>query len=265
MSLIPTHSSDHSINSTARHAVHKHLQIYTRLWALVLCLLAGAGTLLAAPPADGPVALVGQGYGWTEVQSLVKYVMDRELPGVIHEAFEGRLEPEEFDRFRAVEVAGDLEDPYTTEESHRIEEYVRGGGTLILIRQAPKSFYISSDGQADRGASYLFGRSYYMRESPRSSVFNAEASLLKGAFEATPDPFWLTGNVMLKSPEWNNLIGDGDYILVGHLPVEEGNVYFLGSELFRVLSQAKSEHLEQESEGWIRILKNALSPPEKME
>lgn len=222
------------------------------------CLL-GTLSLLQTAPVDAPVALVGEGYGWTEVQSITRHVLDAKLPQVIHEAFQGRLDPEEFNRFRAVVLAGSLETPYSPSESYQIEEWVRGGGTLVLIQQAPKNFFVD-EAQSDRATSYLFGRSYYLRENPLSTVFYPDAAMIEGAFDETPFPFWLSGSVMLRGPQWINIAGNGEFVLIGHLPLDKGSAFYLGHFLFRVQINARRQHLEHEADGWVDILRNILGP-----
>lgn len=215
---------------------------------------------LGAPPSDGPVALVGEGYGVAEAKAVAERVLDMELPALIHESVEGRLPAEDFGKYRAVVVTGALTEPYNVEESLRIDNYVREGGRLILIQQAPKNFRVEDVEMKDRDSSYLFGRSYYKRQGPICAVNNASAPLLQGAFEESPDPFWLEGNVMVRGSEWENLIGTDEFVLVGELSRGHGKVYYFGHELFRLISRAKRDGKEPEVTGWVRMLTNALQP-----
>jgi len=209
--------------------------------------------------ADQAIGLVaGNGYGRSEVQSIIRNVLDRELPQVVYEECGDYLSPEDYSKYRMVVLAGPNSDrPYTAEEVAKIEDYIRRGGNLLLINQSPKMFPVVEGRAGD--SSCLFGRSYYLRNNPNAFVLQPDAEILQGAFEHGENPSWLQGNVMLKGPDWDAFIGLKDFILVGQLTLEKGHVYYLGSELFRLQSNEKKTG-GSDVEGWIRILKNILSP-----
>lgn len=228
-----------------------------KILAAFLCLLP-----LAANAAE-KIALAGEGYGRTEVKSIIEYVLHRELSSVDYEDQGDFLPAEEFEKYSMVILAGmPPERAYTVEESMKIYEYVENGGRLLLIHQAPKMFSIA-EGRKDED--FAFGRSYYIRDTesvPENTVNRPDSPLLAGAFEAAKQPFWLRGNVMLKSMEWENLIGSEAFILVGHRDIGKGKAYYAGSELFRLLIRAKTDG-SPDVEGWIQILKNMISDTEK--
>lgn len=212
--------------------------------------------------ADRPIALVGEGYGRIEVKSIIEHVLNGMLPQMTYEDCGEFLEASEFPKYRLVVIAGmNATRTYTSDETVQIENYVRQGGKLLLIHQAPKMFSVT-DANKSRDAAYLFGRSYYIREAQEASVFQPEAKILEGAFEQVSQPRWLWGNVRLKSPEWESYVGLDDYILVGRRAMDAGVAYYLGSELFRLLSLEKSEP-GSGAEGWARILKNIFVDTEK--
>lgn len=208
--------------------------------------------------ADPLIGLVGgDGYGRTEVQSIIRNVLERELPQEVYEDCGEFLAPEDFSKYRLVVLAGPHSDrSYTSEEVGRIEDYIRQGGNLLLINQSPKMFPVVED--KDQDSSYLFGRSYYLRDNPTASVFQPDADMLQGAFVQGSNPSWLQGTVMLKGPEWESFVGKDDFILVGRRSLEKGRVYYLGSELFRLL-QADKNNGTADAEGWVKILTNVLS------
>ena len=229
--------------------------------AVLLGIFTFASTALAAPPpADAPVALVGEDYGWAEAKAVLKNVLETHLSEVTSESIEGRLAPEDFARYRVVVFGGAMTQPYTSEESQRIENYVRDGGKIVLIQQAPKNFRIEDAQERDKDSAYLFGRSYYRRDGLPCTVYEPKAPLLEGAFEESQDPFWLQGAVMLRGLEWQNMIGHDDFVLVGQMAMGHGQVYYFGHELFRLLMRGKQDGKEQDVNDWVRMLTNALKP-----
>lgn len=209
--------------------------------------------------AELPVGLVaGDGYGRSEVKSLIESVFNSELPNVVYEDCGEFLTPEEFSKYRMVVLAGGNSiRSYTSEETAQIEDYVRKGGRLLLINQSPKMFSLA-DGQVDRDSSYLFGRSYFRRDNPECTIYQPDSPLLAGALKENPAPFWLQANVLLKNPDWENIIGSDDFILVGQRAIENGKVYYAGTELFRILKRSREQNVA-DAEGWVAILKNILS------
>jgi hypothetical protein len=231
----------------------------TSRYFLLICLVgAGLGNPAIALGEDKPIALVtGTGYGRSEVQSLLQHVFQDDLGGLTAENCGEFLAVEDFDRFSMVILAGSKDEPYTPEESAQIDDYVQKGGRILLINQAPKNLSVAGP-DADRDSSYLFGRSYYLRNSVDSQVLQPDHPLLEGVFDETPNPFWLNGNVLLRSQEWESLIGTEDLILVGTRKLGEGSAYYVGTELFRVYSNARRGGVEHEMEGWVRILRNMI-------
>jgi hypothetical protein len=213
---------------------------------------------------DKPIGLVsGTSYGRSEVKSLVRNVLQRELPDAIYEECGEKLAPEDFHNYRLVILAGSNEESYTPEQSSVIEQYLKEGGKILLIGQAAKNIRVEDDG-IDRASAYLLGRSFYAREGADCQVLAGNHKLLDGVFDESPTPFWLNGSVMLRSPDWECLIGatdkSGEIILVGVREIGSGKAYFVGSESFRMESQAKSNSVPLEDfNAWVRLLKNILS------
>ncbi len=205
-----------------------------------------------------PIALVGDGYGEMEIKHLIKNVFDIELVSELYENRGANLPASEFANYRLVIIAGMLSEfTYSAEDTHTIAEYVRNGGRLLMIQQAPKNFTVSEDG-VDRGDNYIFGRSYYQRDGVECMLLDANSPLLEGVFDAFPEPFWLNGSVLLKSLEWTSLVGNENFILVGAREMEKGKVYYLGHESFRLTSKAKQEGLEDQVQGWFRLIVNII-------
>lgn len=241
--------------SSARPNIRFHI-----LARVLLVVFVATGLLKAEVAIDGPVGFVGDGYGKAEV----KYLTERVAPEVDGLSFENcgsELPAKEFSKFRMVVIAGIEVDTYTAEETQIIEDYVRQGGRLVLVQQAPKAFRATGGG-GDRDLNYLFGRSYYLRDNPDCTVYEPENPLFAGALVEEARPFWLNATVMLRGLDWENLIGSNDYILVGRLRLGEGEAYYMGHEVFRLAKTAKEKNQEPALLGWIQIWKNILSPPE---
>lgn len=223
---------------------------------VVSLLVTFLGISVSLCQADERIALAGQGYGRTEAQSIINVVFHRDLQSVPYEDVGEFLSADDYRNFGMVVLAGmDAERAYTIEESEKIRDYVEGGGRLVLIRQAPKLFPDGTKG------GFLFGPSFYVREGAECEVRQPDASLLAGAIEGE-HPFWLKGNVFLKSLDWENLIGTDTYILVGERRLGQGKLYYLGSELFRLLNESKSGQ-QGGVEGWVQILKNIFNDTAK--
>ena len=205
------------------------------------------------------LALVGgDSPGQSEIKSILQNVILAERPAVQHEEQMRFLEASAFARYRMVVIAGRAERAYSAEESQVIEEYIKGGGKLLLIHEAPLSFPATT-AESGHNEAFFFGRSYYRRDNPLCEILRPKDPVLSGALQGNNSPFWLHGVILLKNPEWDNLIGSGDLILVGRRKMERGEVYFLGHELFRLMANASKEGKGEDVEGWRQILKNILS------
>jgi hypothetical protein len=210
----------------------------------------------ASLPAD-VIGMAGKGYGAAEIKAIAQNVLDRDLSSLTYEMGGDFLPAEDFQKYKMVVLAGDNdEQSYSAEDIEKIQAYVENGGRLLLIHQAPKMFSMQ---RGTRAEVFAFGRSYYMREIPESSVREPGSPLLAGAFDSIPQPFWLRGNILLKSPDWDNLVGTDEFILVGHRPLGKGHLYYAGSELFRILKAAKDSQEPDAALGWIQILKNIFT------
>ena len=232
-----------------------------RRFPILACFLAGVvllGMLCSPLRAEKPVALVGgDAYGHSEVKALIEQVL-RQLPDVVYEECGDFLEAESFSGYRLVVLAGENSSrAYTHEEARRIEEYLRQGGRILLIRQAPSLFPVLGEA-SDPKAYYPFGKTVYIQGGVESAVEQPDAKILAGALPGDARPFWLKGNVLLRGQDWEPLIAADGSILVGQKELESGRVFYVGSELFRLRGQA-GEHGAGDLEGWIAILKNILS------
>lgn len=228
---------------------------------LFLALMFFAGVRLhGADPLS--VALVGDGYGKYEVEAIAKNVLNQLEDVCSYQIVEGKLDPESFRQYGLVVLARTVE-PYNPAETKMIEEYLSDGGKLVLINVAPRSLFIVDRGPGEaskrmQSASFLFGSTLFEDGGQRASVFQPESPLLKDVLAEGEDPLWLTGTVFLPNPNWENLIGSNQNILVGKTQVGKGTAYFLGSELFRLIKSAKDEGRPDDVQGWIQIFKNIL-------
>ncbi len=234
---------------------------YPQLFAGILFVVYAATGLLKAEVAiEGPVGFVGDGYGRHEVEYLTKRVAT-EVAGLSFEDCGTELAAKDFANFRMVVIAGLGEQTYSEEDSQIVEDYIRKGGRLVLVQQTPKGF-LATDGGGAENFNFLFGRSSFFRDGSDCTIYEPENPLLVGAFAEVAHPFWLNASVMLKGLDWENLIGNNDDVLVGRLRMGEGQVYYMGHEIFRLAKTAKEEGQEPALLGWIQIWKNILSEPE---
>jgi len=226
-----------------------------RFFFLLAALLGISGPMVLG--SDKPIGLVaGTSYGRTEAKTLMRHVFQDELGSVTVEECGEYLAPEDFERFGLVILAGSIEQVYTAEQSAEIDRYVQQGGRLLLIQQSPKNFSVAGP-DVDRDSAYLFGRSYFQRDGLATTVLQPEHPLLKEVFEQNAEPFWLNGNVVLRSEEWETLVGAEGFILIGVRELGEGKIYYAGHELFRIQSNSRLGK-EPDADAWIRLLRNIV-------
>jgi hypothetical protein len=212
---------------------------------------------------EKPISLVsGTSYGRSEAKSVIKNVLQRQLPDVAFEDCGERLSPENFNKYRLVIITGSDEEAYTPEQTAVIQQYLNAGGKILLIGHAAKNLRVETG--VDRPSSYLLGRSFYERDGAACQVLAPQHKLLEGVFNEAPSPLWLNASVLLRSPDWENLIGisgeTSESILVGVRTVGAGKAYFVGSESFRMESNLKKNSIpEQDFNSWLRLLKNIIT------
>ncbi len=225
--------------------------------------LAGLWLLLAgglSPLSGNPdVALVAAGeYGKAEVRALIGQVLGREVPDLTFEEHEGLLPAADFSKYKLVVIAGAPSgQSYTAEEAMQIEEAVEKGGRLLLIQHAPGAF--ASPTGVNQGRAFPYGRSHYLQVPQLTTVLEPGAKLLEGVFSEEPAPFWLNGNVLLQTDEWESLIGSETHLLVGFKTIGKGRVYYVGPECFRILGAAGEGAKRASAEGWLRLLRNIFT------
>ncbi len=229
--------------------------------------LTAMGTLLLgriAVAEELPIAVVGgQSFAHREMEAIIAQVLKEELPEVTYQQFATHLPAEEFSRYRMVILSGSAEEgaDYGSEEaSATVIGYVENGGRLLLIRNAPQRFVAEGRGSGPVGASI------YHRMNPTSAIHQPDAAILRDVVEpggspgSPSSPFWLAGNVLLKDQAgWEKIVGTDQAILVGRQSLGEGRVYYLGSELFRVLKTGKEQEKEREARGWVCLIRNIVT------
>lgn len=220
-------------------------------WSGIVGALFWGGSLASAD-----VAVVsGGGFGRLEVQAWTNEILLSDFPDLIFEEHPEGLPADEFDRFNLVILTGfSPEGQYSPEESQRINDWVERGGRLILIQQAPKLLNIM-EGQ-DFADSYLYGRSHYSRDGEECFVLIESDPLIEGVVEPGDEPGWIRGIVLVSQDGWDNIIGSDRFSLVGRRPVGEGEVIYLGHELFRVLR--RDDWASDDIESWKTIARSAV-------
>ncbi len=236
---------------------------------LALCALS-LGMTVTASAQDREVAFAGDEYGAAEVKSILTNVVGRVPDDIRYVEYGPTIPAEDFQKFGMVVLATKVADAYTPEQAQVIEAYVRQGGRLLLIHQVYRSMMEPRDVETMRGKaefphfeSWLGkGRSMYVKQGLECAVNEPDDPLFAGVLKRNPAPEWLKGGIFLKNPEFENLIGRDDYILVGRKRVGAGTVYYLGSELFRMkLPMYKERHADSIS--WAQLIENILTDTSK--
>lgn len=226
---------------------------------LTLSLAASLATLHAGPQ---EVAFAGSSFGRSEVKSILENVVGRMPDGVHYVEFGDAIPAEEFKNFGLIVIATGVSTAYTPDEAAIIENYIREGGRLLLIHQAYRSIREAEGMNRKSDLSHFEswlgpGRSTFFRTPVECTVNTPDDPLLTGVFRQNPQPHWLTANILLKNPEFENLIGSDEGILVGRKRIDKGVVYYLGSELFRMkLAMYKDRHADSVS--WAQLIENIL-------
>lgn len=228
------------------------------------------GMMASALAGDREIAFAGEGFGAAEVKSILVNVVGRVPDALQYVEFGSEIPVEEFQKFGVVVLATKVAAAYTAEQAQVMEAYVRQGGRVLLIHQAYRSIMEPGETEGMRGKgefphfeSWLGkGRSYYVKAGLECAVNLPDDPLLAGVLKKNPAPVWLNGHIFLRNPEFENLIGMDDYILVGRKRVGSGTVYYLGSELFRMkLPQYKEKHADAVS--WGQLIENILTDTSK--
>ncbi|MCC7518995.1 MAG: hypothetical protein IT578_07415 [Verrucomicrobiae bacterium] len=209
-----------------------------------------------------PVALVGASYGRYERKAIANNVLlaskEREI------LFEDRGDEfpvDDLERYSLVIVATAVTTPLDAAGFAKLETWVRGGGHLLLIRQAPNAMMGAAASSKTPPFEWAGFRRAQSFQSPEEvEVLEGGHRILKGVFDeadlrSEKKPQWMAAPNVLAVPfaDMENLIGNPRGCLVGMTPVGKGWVAFLGSEFFR-LRAAKSD-----ADGsWCRLLRNLV-------
>ncbi|MCC7518997.1 MAG: hypothetical protein IT578_07425 [Verrucomicrobiae bacterium] len=223
-------------------------------------------SLLSALPAfaqSKPIALVGSSYGKYEIKAIVKDLLPASgQKGLLYEDLGEEFPVADLDRYRLVIVATAVATPLDAAGFAKLEVWVRDGGHLLLIHQAPNAMAgPEASVKATPFAWAGFSRAAYHRTLVECALLAPDSRVFKGAFEDDAPkkgkkPEWMMrANMLLttKGGPMENLVGSPMGCLVGFAPIDRGWVAYLGHEWFR-LRAAKSDL----DGSWRRILLNLV-------
>ncbi len=208
-----------------------------------------------------PAALVGSRYGTHEVRCITRNIFDPE--NWDYEVRGEFLPAEEFKNYSLVIIAYAQERPFTLEEHALVEQYLREGGRVLLINQAPKALADSSSPSSSRAFYGWFGMELRRNRSltPEDADVAADP-ILKNVVEADGErsarPSWISASlgVINLAGGAESLISNSDGALVARRRLGEGIVYYLGSEAFRLRVQ-HSPHVK-DSGSYITLIRNII-------
>ncbi len=207
------------------------------------CLLFGAITAIAELP--GKVGLVGVSYGHYEIKVIVNRVL---LPSAEEEyLFSERAETlpwETLDEYALIIAATRLAAEATDEQNARLRSWVEAGGHLIVIHQAATALDLTWAGIT--GTAYQ--RNTLSCEVRRQHALLADLPL-------SPPPPWMANAVIIArtTPPMTTLIGTNTACLVGVAAIGQGEVAYLGHELFRLRLDGKDP-----DDSWVELLRRLV-------
>lgn len=231
---------------------------------LTLLLAAAVPAGAAEPPLRKPIGLACTSYGIHDVQSLIRNVLsvsaDKQC---LFEELGGTVPVAALDRYSLIVIAYGLDHPLTPEESQAFAEYVRGGGHVLLIGQAPPVLArtIGYTNLTWTGISRIQAN----RGCMTGTVSQADAPWLHGVFTNPVAPAWLTGGqVAVPTPGgMRAVIGTpAGAALFGVHEVGRGWVVYLGHELFRM--RGEDSPLRPDSPSWLRLIDNIVAAAEPL-
>ena len=230
----------------------------TKLAFLALAFLGSSGISFAqseAPPGR-PIALVGDNYGRYDVTSISRNILEKE--DWVYED-KGRFLPAaEFSKYSLVIIAQSQERPYNEEELNQIEAYLKAGGHLLLLNQAPRSMADETSELALR--QFLGMDTHKIQGVAPDDAEIAKSPLLLGVVSSEgPRPSWIGGTHGATNLESDVevLIGGNDSALVARRQVGKGWVCFLGSELFRLRAAGSSDR--EDSGSYVTLIRNIIA------
>ncbi|MFV0338681.1 MAG: hypothetical protein ACK5LK_10630 [Chthoniobacterales bacterium] len=201
-----------------------------------------------------PIALVGASYGKYDTTSITRNILD--ASDWVFENRDGLLPVNEWSRYSLVIIAHSQKRPYTVEEQAQIEQYLKDGGRLLLLNQAPRS--MADDESAEAQYEWLGMKQRKILAHDPEEISLGNDAVLKGV-AGEKRPSWLTGDqgVSELSADVEVLIGSGNTALVAKRVVGNGVVYYLGPELFR-LRLPRSPYVA-DSDSYVRLIRNIIS------
>jgi len=195
----------------------------------VAALMVGLIVSTALPACAQQVALVGGSYGQYVRNSIIKKVL---LPmDVIYEDLGESMDFARLGDYSLVIVAHG--DEKLTEGQEGVgaafEEYVRGGGHVLLIGNAPDALV----GRDLSGQPWIGAESWvYLREEPAAAITAPEHPWLEH-LDPAAEYFWLSWTQRLRGPTTAQvLIGSEDAIFLSRNDYGEGWAVFLARALF---------------------------------
>ncbi len=210
----------------------------------------------AAAWSAGPVALVGGGYGKYVRNSFIKKIL---LPmDVAYEDFGESMDFSRLDEFSLVIVAhGDEKLRESGDPAPAFEQYVRGGGHVLLIANAPTMLLDTRDFSAHP---WIGAQGWvYHRDNPVASLLRPDHEWLQG-LDATREYFWLSASQLLTGPTTAEaLIGSDDSVYLSVNEYGEGWTAFLARGPFPFKREDVGPEREAQA-GMLRRMVAAAGP-----
>ncbi len=201
-----------------------------------------------------PLAVVGAEYGTHDVRSLVRNTLEHE-DWVFAEA--GRFLPaEEFSKYSLVFIAYATERPYTAQEHEQIADYIRKGGTVVLMHYAPRTI-------ADEASRDAFQQWFGMELATGKGLRRESAEITDdpevASLPRSPAPSWVEDKVLATrfGEGVSALVGEQGMAKVARRSLGEGKVYFLGTQVFRIRSE-KSDFFA-DSDSYLSLLRAIIA------
>lgn len=230
----------------------KPLSLLVAAWVALVWMVTSSFVASISAAEAKPIGLFGSGTGSTDVSHIGQFVlMDPAEEDHFDYVDAGSwIEPEDFPLYSAViagRLAGQGARSWTDEEITMVEEYLHGGGVLILVGTSTNTL---GRGRNLQRIDQLIGAGYFA-DGAAGEIQAPDHPLMEGV--AVEEFTWSGGSSLSDLKGAVNLVGEPERAAVAWTPLGQGGILFIGQEFFRV-----NRRSPEEGAALGRMIRNAL-------